>query len=135
LLVYNSRRSARTPGKKAQRLRASVYDVRMRVTIYRLQNSFVEKSPRSIIDQFDAPLPVEFDPKKDNPEEIEVHVTNGREKYTYDVVEEPPPGHIRFRVLIPDGFQIITVSTTVDSVAVEVGEVTASDVRSQRWRW
>lgn len=107
----------------------------MRVTVYKLANSADEKSRRQVIDQFDAPLPDEFDPKKDVPEEIEVHVFHSTDRYKFDVVSEPPPGHTRFRVLIPDGFQIITVSTSVDSVAIEVEEVNTSDPRPQRWHW
>ena len=73
---------------------------------------------------FDAPLPDEFDPSKDIPEEIEVHVANCTgDSFKYDLVTEPPPGHTRLRILIPDGFQIITVSTTAQEVAIEVEDV------------
>ena len=107
----------------------------MRVTIYKLANSADEKSRRQIVGQFDAPLPAEFDPKKDVPEETEVHVAHSTERYKFDVVLEPPPGHTRFRVNVPDGYQIVTVSTSIDNVAIEVEEINASDARPQRWRW
>jgi len=43
---------------------------------------------------FDAPLPDEFDRKKDIPEEIEVDVANCTgDSFKYDLVTEPPPGH------------------------------------------
>ena len=107
----------------------------MKVTIYTLANSADEKSRRQIVHQFDAPLPDLFDPQKDVPEEIEVHVANSTEHYTYDAIEEPSPGHTRFRVLIPDGFQIITVSTTTDTVSIEVERTTVLEARPHRWRW
>jgi hypothetical protein len=43
--------------------------------------------------RFDAPLPDEFDPEKDIPEEIEVHLANCTgDSFKYDLVTEPPPG-------------------------------------------
>lgn len=107
----------------------------MKVTLYRLANSADEKSRRYIIDQYEPRLPDFFDPQKDVPEEIEVHVTHGTDRYKYDAVSEPSPGHTRLRILVPDGFQVITVSTSAHEVGVEVEELSDSPIHPQRWRW
>ena len=103
----------------------------MKVTVYKLANSFDENSRRIPVSKYEAPLPDFFDAAKDGPEEIEVHISQGTQEWKYDVVEDPSPGHTRFRILVPDGFQIVTVATTADSVSIEVES--HSDSRPQHW--